>query len=127
MNFQRFSALLLTVLLAFVAGCLASDYVTASGWPHNKYRVSFAFTPSSKSAWECSILSSVYGENLSRYSAERGEQSDCTLIVTGRRLPDGSLDIYLRATTWAARLATLDLPPRHVPASEIKDIAEVNR
>jgi hypothetical protein len=110
----------------FVFGCLASDYAVQTGFPHAQYEVELDYSPSARAAWKCTRLGTAYGADLSAFNDAKNVQESCVLLVTGELLPDGSLNVYLGASTWTARWMTRNNPPRHFPVTEIRAVRRVS-
>lgn len=110
----------------FLLGCLASDYAVQTGFPHAQYEVELEYSPSARAAWKCTRLGTAYGADLSAFNDGENVQDSCVLLVTGELLPDGSLNVYLGASTWTARWMTRNIPPRHFPAAEIRSVRRVS-
>lgn len=118
--------LAIAVIAGVAGGCFLSDYATETGFPHAMYIVELSYSPSAKNAWACTHKGVAYGADLSTFNEAKAIQDNCTLLAPAERLSDGSMNLYLGAHTWSARWSVSNVPPRHVPAAEIKSAQRVS-
>lgn len=112
--------------LAFLSGCLVSDYATRTGFPYKLYMLEVAYEPSPESAWRCARMGTAYGADLSTFDFKKQQQTNCVLLVSAERREDGSADVRLVSYTWQAKLFAHRVPTLHIPASRIVSMKEAS-
>ena len=114
------AACLLTAV-GIALGCVASDFVALTGFPHKKYLVEVAHDSTPHGAYMCQRASNAYGPELSLFNEKLQVQDRCILEVTGTVLADGSMKWYPGYLTWYGRFVQ-GHPPSTIPAAGILSI-----
>jgi hypothetical protein len=116
----------LTFAGGIVGGCMLSDYIAITGFPHKKFNVELRQAGTGRDAFECQRMSNAFGPELSFFNDAKGVQDRCILEVAGELHVDGSMSWYPGNLTWYGRVIQ-NHPRVLIPAARILHVREVSR
>lgn len=112
----------LTFAGGILGGCLLSDYIAITGFPHKKFNVELRQAGTPHDSYECQRISNAFGPELSFFNDSKGVQDRCGLEVVGELHTDGSLSWYPGNSTWYGRLVQ-NHPHMLIAAARILNVA----